>query len=91
VREAGISSSLDRAGIRAVQVVAVGLGVLALLLDVTGWLLLFGGLVAVIGALNAFLCPRGWIRTVALAMNGLALAFPAVLLLIAAAYRATHG
>jgi hypothetical protein len=69
-------SAVDRLGIQSVRAFALVLGVLGLLLDLTILAIVYGAVVAVVGAGFALLCPRDRFRMVVLSLNvfGLALA-----------------
>jgi hypothetical protein len=61
---------------------AFGCGVMALLLDLTGWFTIVGAVHALIGCGYAALTPRGRVRKAALSIN--AVAFAVAVLIYAA-------
>jgi hypothetical protein len=65
---------------RVISGLAVGLGSVGLLLDVTGWYTAAGLLFGVLGVAFAFLMPRGRLRRGALILNCITLVVAAIVL-----------
>ena len=66
---------------RGLGILALGIGVFALLLDFTGWYTIAGAVLALVGAGYALLSSRGRFRIIAVSVNGLALVVAAAIML----------